>query len=157
MNEKVYRITIVVLITVVFLGGAGAGWLLTRSNRANTELALQARNHLSLLESYSAGITYLGERYRVSETGRIELDSRNRELEAEVSEFIRRLGDMDGDIFDIESAVGGAAVELRGDIGEVRDLAAEIREILKAVEGVQDSDVLLGGSTDLDDSADGGA
>ncbi len=157
MNEKISRLTIIILITLLLAVSASAGWLLARSNSDNEELGRQARSHLSLLKSYGEGLAYVTEQRRVSEAGRIELDERGRRLEGEISDLIERFGYLDGGLYDVESGIGKAREGIQSDNEAVRRLVAEIRESIEAVEGLQDRDVLPGGGVDPDDSSDGGA
>lgn len=158
MNEKVYRYIILGLAVALVLAVAGSGWLHSRSNRKIEGLELQARNHLSLLESYGNGLSQVGGRYSESEAGRLELDRRNRELEESLSGFIERFGNLDGQLYGVESAIGAARKGLRGDIDSLSGVAAEIREVLEAAENLQNGDMepggSVGGSVDVPDSGD---
>jgi len=137
MNEKIYRIIVITLAVLLVTTLTGSRWLYARSDRQIEGLELEARNHLSLLESYGSGLSYVSGQYIKSETGRVELDRRNRELEKSLSDFAKRFGDLDGGLYGIESEIGKTRAGLRDDINSLSGLIAEIGESIERSEDIQ--------------------
>lgn len=144
MNEKRYILLIAILLAVIFIGGAGSGWLLTRANRNGQKLADDARSLETELVTLRGSITQITGRYIGSEVERERLDNRNRELADEIRHIIERFGYLDGGLSDAESGIATAAGGVHSATDGISEVIASIGEALGAAEANQDDSSSLG-------------
>lgn len=148
MNEKGYRILVIILLALLALGGA-AGWFFgSRASRNATELGNELSAYSTLAHNYSIDLATITERYNRLAWRHTKLNDRYNDLAGQIPGFITGLGEVETGLGSLESKLAGATEGLRHDSGEVGDVAAEIREVIKAAQDLQDDDLVSG----IDDS-----
>lgn len=141
MNEKTYRRIIVILIVVVFIGGACAGWLLTRANRRNEALAEDITGLEADAETFGSRLAEHTERSLRAERERDEIDQRYRELGEQIPGFTGGLGAVGDGLSGIESGITRAADGIQSANGGISEVITGIGTYLEETERIQNGDL----------------
>lgn len=141
MNEKNYRITIIVLAAFIFLVGACAGWLLTRANRRNEALARDITELEADTLTLGSSLAEYTERSLKAERERDELDQRYRELGNQIPGFTGGLGAVGSGLSGIESGITRAAEGIQSAGDGISEVTTGIGAYLEAAENIQNDDL----------------
>ena len=130
MNEKHYRIGLVILIVLLIVIGCCASWYGSRSARTATELGTEISQFGKLFADSNRTIKFLKIRNKDLEDRYSELEERYRKLAEPISTVNEGLGTVADGLGAVESGIAPIIEGLQNDRNEIHGIATEIREAI---------------------------